>query len=70
MNRRRGNRVQSHTVGDRLPDRNTQSTTVNAAAFEEVEEEEEVSERPTRTGTCSETAGENTVCTILLADGC
>lgn len=58
----------AHTVGDRLRDKNAQSTTVNAAAFEE--EEEEVSERPTCTGTCSETAGENTVCTTLLADGC
>lgn len=56
----------SHAVGDRLSDKNAQSTTVTAAFFEE----EEVSERPTHTGTCSETAGENTVCTTLLADGC
>lgn len=56
----------AHAVRHRLPGNNAQSTTVTAAVFEE----EEVSERPTHTGTCSEIAGENTVCTTLLADGC
>lgn len=53
-------------VRHRLPDNNARSTAITAAVFEE----EEASERPTHTGTCSEIAGENTVCTTLLADGC
>lgn len=56
----------ARTVRHQLPGNNAQSTAVAAAVFEE----EEVSERPTLTGTCSEIAGENTVCTTLLADGC